>query len=277
VKPSTAVETRTRHGSAGSSLDNRFVPPSFITLHTAGGHLSFGILESYQKTLLAIVTSIVASSFSGAFSFIKWPHLASAYITGISVGILLRSPALWPYILCALLSITSKYVLRVKGRHIWNPSNFGISAMLFLAADAVATLSIQWGNYLCPMLVIWLLGSDHLASAALSHLRGMFLSFLSLSRSASAHHRRVRGNRRLLRLQARMYQLFIFFMITDPKTTVRSQLGQCVVILSWLPLKWDSALIQVVYAPFYALFVCGPSGYADRDVAEFAPRQRNQN
>ena len=34
-----------------------------------------------------------------------------------------------------LLSITSKYVLRVKGRHLWNPSNFGICVMLVLAAD----------------------------------------------------------------------------------------------------------------------------------------------
>ena len=34
---------------------------------------------------------------------------------------------IWPYALCALISITSKYVLRVEDRHIWNPSNFGIS------------------------------------------------------------------------------------------------------------------------------------------------------
>ena len=86
-------------------------------------------------------------------------HPASAYISGISVGILVRSPAFWPYALCAAISIMSKYVLRVKGRHIWNPSNFGISVMLFLAPETVASLSIQWGNYLLPMLVIWVLGS----------------------------------------------------------------------------------------------------------------------
>ena len=118
------------------SLDNRFVPPLFITLILLVGHFSFGILESYQKTLLAIATSIVAELILGRVFFHQWPHLASAYITGISVGILLRSPAFWPYVLCSLLAITSKYVLRVKGRHIWNPSNFGICAMLFLASDA---------------------------------------------------------------------------------------------------------------------------------------------
>src|SRR5580692_4655348 len=141
------------------SLDNRFVPPLFITLILLVGHLSFGILESYQKTLLAIGTSILAELVLGRIFLHKWPHLASAYITGISVGILLRSPAFWPYALCSLIAITSKYVLRVKGRHIWNPSNFGICVMLFLASYAVAGLSIQWGNYLWPMAIIWALGS----------------------------------------------------------------------------------------------------------------------
>src|SRR5271167_4765683 len=141
------------------SLDNRFVPPVFITLILLVGHLTFGILESYQKTLLAIGTSMVAELILGRIMAGKWPHLASAYITGISVGILVRSPAFWPYALCALLSISSKYVLRYRGRHLWNPSNFGISALLFLAGDAAASLSIQWGNYLTPMMVIWALGA----------------------------------------------------------------------------------------------------------------------
>ena len=122
------------------SLENRFVPPVFITIILLAGHLSFGILESYQRTLLAIATSIVAEMILGRIFLRQWPNLASAYISGISVGILVRSPAFWPYALCSLLAITSKYVLRVKGRHIWNPSNFGICAMLFLASDSVATL-----------------------------------------------------------------------------------------------------------------------------------------
>src|SRR5579871_6769569 len=140
-------------------IDNRYIPPLFITSILLAGHLSFGILESYPRTLLAIAVSIATELALGKLLLGKWLHPASAYISGISVGILVRSPAYWPYALCAAISITSKYVLRVEGRHIWNPSNFGISVMLFLAADTVASLSIQWGNYLLPMLVIWVLGS----------------------------------------------------------------------------------------------------------------------
>lgn len=40
------------------SLDNRYIAPAFITCILLVGHLSFGILESYPRTILAIVTSV---------------------------------------------------------------------------------------------------------------------------------------------------------------------------------------------------------------------------
>jgi len=64
--------------------------------------------------------------------FRRSPILASAYIRGISVGILIRSPEFWPYALCSAIAITSKYAIRWRGRHLWNPSNLAISVMLLL-------------------------------------------------------------------------------------------------------------------------------------------------
>jgi hypothetical protein len=55
-----------------------------------------------------------------------------------------------------------------------------------------------------------------------------------------------------------MYQLFIFFMITDPRTTVRSKVGQCTVVLAVASLETVLRLNEIVYAPYYALFVIGP-------------------
>src|SRR6202161_1033446 len=241
------------------SLDNRYLAPFFITCILLAGHLSFGILESYQKTLLAILTSIALELVLGRVFFHKWLHPASAYITGISVGILVRSPAFWPYALCSAISITSKYVLRVKGRHIWNPSNFGISVMLFLAPETVASLSIQWGNYLLPMLVIWILGSVIIWRLRRFHITGIYVaSFVVLAFLRSW----MTGNpwqSEIAPITGPMYQLFIFFMITDPKTTVRSKRGQCVVVFLVAVLEMVLRLNQIVYAPFYALFVVGPT------------------
>ena len=185
------------------SLDNRYIAPMFITCILIAGHLSFGILESYKKTGIAIVASIVTELILGRIFTGKWPNIASAYITGISVGILVRSPAFWPYLLCAVISIMSKYVLRVKGRHIWNPSNFGISVLLFLAPAAVAGLSIQWGNYLLPMIVVWILGSitSRVCTVFTSPARTLHASLCL--RSCEVFSPAIRGNRKLLRSQVR--------------------------------------------------------------------------
>lgn len=240
------------------SFDNRFMPPLFITLILLVGNVSFGILESYQKTLLAIATSIVAELILGRIFLHKWPHLASAYITGISIGILLRSPFFWPYALCSMLAITSKYVLRLNGRHLWNPSNFGISALVFLAAESVATLSIQWGNNLWAMLVIWLLGSVIIWRLRRFHICAVYVvSFIALAFLRTW----ITGDPLLSEISpitGPEYQLFIFFMITDPKTTVRSKRGQCIVAFAVAAVEMLLRLDQSVYAPFYALFMVGP-------------------
>jgi enediyne biosynthesis protein E5 len=241
------------------AIGSPFVPPLFITLILLVGNLSYGILESYWKTLLAIVTSVLAEMVLGRIFLRKWPHPASAYITGISVGILLRSPAFWPYALCSLLSITSKYALRFRNRHIWNPSNFGICAMLFLAAQSVASLSIQWGNNFGSLVVIWVLGSVILWRAKRFHISLTYvLSFIALSFLRAW----ITGDpwqSEISPITGPMYQLFIFFMITDPKTTVRSRAGQCVVAFAVALAEMFLRLDSCVFAPLYALFWVGPS------------------
>jgi Na+-translocating ferredoxin:NAD+ oxidoreductase RnfD subunit len=241
------------------SLDNRYIAPIFITCILLVGHLSFGILESYQRTLLAIAVSIGTEMVLGQIFFRKWVHPASAYISGISVGILLRSPAFWPYALCAAISIMSKYVLRVKGRHIWNPSNFGISAMLFLVPDTVASLSIQWGNYLLPMLVIWVLGSVIIWRLRRFHITFTYVASFIVFAFLRSWMAGSPWQSEIAPITGPMYQLFIFFMITDPKTTVRSKTGQCVVVFLVALVEMMMRMYRIVYAPFYALFIVGPT------------------
>jgi enediyne biosynthesis protein E5 len=241
------------------TLDNRFLAPVLITGILLVGQLGFGFLESYERTVLAIVSSIVMELILGRLITGKWPHLASAYITGISVGILIRSPAFWPYALCSLISITSKYAIRWRGRHLWNPSNLGVSAMLFLAPASVATLSVQWGNAVWPMLVIWLLGSLIIWRLRRFHICATYvLSFFVLSAVRSAWT----GDPFLAAvapITGPMYQLFVFFMITDPKTTVKTKWGQCTVAFLVAVAEAILRLNRVVHAPYYALFLVGPA------------------
>jgi len=240
-------------------FDNRYVAPLFITFILLVGHLFYGILESYERTALAIVAALVTELVLGRIFYGQWLNLASAYISGISVGILLRSPAFWPFALCSVLSIMSKYVLRVKGRHLWNPSNFGICVLLFLAPEAVAGLSVQWGNFKWPLIVIWVLGSFIIYRAKRIHISATYVaSFFAFAFLRSW----ITGDpvqAEIAPITGPMYQLFVFFMITDPKTTVKSKKWQCIVVFCVALVEMLLRLNQVVWAPLYALFLVGPT------------------
>jgi len=256
--PATAESSAAPPARRRWHVDQRYLAPALITCVLLAGQLTFGFLESWSRTFLAIATSIGVELVLVRALYGKWPHLASAYVSGISVGILVRSPAFWPYALCSAISITSKYAIRVQGRHLFNPTNFGIVAMLVLASDAVAGLSVQWGNNLVPMVLVWIFGTFILRSVGRLHITLTYVaSFLlfALVRSAVTGHP---FPSEVAPITGPMYQLFIFFMITDPKTTVGPKWAQSLVAFLIAALEAIFRLMQFVYAPFYALFILGP-------------------
>jgi Na+-translocating ferredoxin:NAD+ oxidoreductase RnfD subunit len=219
------------------SIENRYLPPLFITLILLVSQVSFGVLESFSRTLLAIGTAMAFELVLSKLVYHKFPVLASAYITGISVGILIRSPEFWPYALTSAIAITSKYVIRWRGRHLWNPSNFAICAML---------------------LIVWVLGAFITWRVKRFHITATYvISFIVLAAVRAA----ITGHPVLAEvapITGPMYQLFIFFMITDPRTTVRSKVGQCVVAFFVAFVEMLFRLAQNVDAPYFALTIVGP-------------------
>ncbi|HUG41620.1 MAG TPA: hypothetical protein VMM12_14115 [Longimicrobiales bacterium] len=240
-------------------LDRRLMGPLLITLILLGAHWSYGVLRSHEAILLAIGCAVATELVLGRVLLGRLPFLASAYISGISIGILVHSPMLWPYALGAVLSIMSKYVLRARGRHLWNPSNFGICVLLFLAPFAVAPLSVQWGNDIWPMVVIWVIGINAVwrvrrAHITLSYIAAFFVfAFVrSLLTDASFISE-------VAPITGPMYQLFALFMVTDPRTTVASRRGEIAVVVVVAFVEMLLRLAEVIYAPFYALFLVGPT------------------
>lgn len=236
----------------------QYIPPAFITLILLVGQVTYGILDSYINLVVAIGTSVISEMILSRTVLGTKKNLASAYITGISVGILIRSNVIWPYFITALLSILSKYVLRYKGRHLWNPSNFGVSWMLFLNSMNVAGLSIQWGSNLAAMSVIWILGLLIVNRAKRMHVSIAYvISFTILAYIRSL----ITGDAFLAELSpltGPMYQLFIFFMVTDPGTSVSTRKGRIIVVILVALVEFVLRLNHSIYAPFYALFLVGP-------------------
>jgi enediyne biosynthesis protein E5 len=258
MKTDTNTITATAIKKKKSFISMQYVPPLLITLILIAGHITFGILQGYKNILLSIGCSMLTELVLARSMFGTWRNLSSAYITGISVGILVRSPYLWPFALTAVVSIMSKYVLRYRNTHIWNPSNFGVTWMFALLPVGVAGLSIQWGNNIWPMLVIWILGLIIVWRVKRLHITLTYvISFILFSFLRSL----ITGDSFLTEVSpitGPMYQLFVFFMITDPATTVKNKKGQILVAFLIALVEFVFRLNQMIYSPFYALFIVGP-------------------
>jgi Na+-translocating ferredoxin:NAD+ oxidoreductase RnfD subunit len=134
--------------------------------------------------------------------------------------------------------------------------------MLFLIPEYVATLSIQWGNDVWPMVIVWILGALITWRVRRFHITITYVvSFVLFSALLST----IVGDSFLAEvapLTGPMYQLFIFFMITDPRTTVKSVRGQCAVAFLVAVAEMMLRLADNIHAPFYALFIVGPAAMA---------------
>ena len=265
--------------------DKRFYAPLLISSILLMGDAAYGILDNHSSpllarltggyiqtispTFLAILTAIAAEMLLGRSYYGKWPHLASAYVSGISAGILIKSPATWPFVFCALISITSKYVLRIGDRHLWNPTNLGMTAMLFLAPEHVASLSVQAGNEIWAVAVIWVLGGLILWQLGRLHIPVAFIAaFVPLSILRTW----VTGNAvvtELAPLTTPMFQLYIFFMITDPKSTTKTWRRQVIVAVAVAVMETFLRLaFRDVHSLYHALFTVGPVSNLIEIVAE---------
>lgn len=235
-----------------------YIGPILISAIVVAAHISFGVLDGWEKFAVALIAAMVTESVLHKIVVGEWRNLSSAYISGNSAGILVRSPFLWPFALCAAISIASKYVFRFRGTHIWNPTNFGIVVMLLIASDSMAVLSIQWGNNMWAMLVIWIVGLLVISRVNLANICITYvLSFIFFGWLRSM----ITGDAFLAEiapLTGPMYQLFVLFMITDPKTTLKSKTGQNTVAFLIAFAEFFFRLGEAVYAPFYALFIVGP-------------------
>jgi Na+-translocating ferredoxin:NAD+ oxidoreductase RnfD subunit len=108
------------------------------------------------------------------------------------------------------------------------------------------------------MLVIWILGAVIVYRAKRFHVTFTYvISFIAFAFLRSL----LTGDAFLAEvapLTGPMYQLFIFFMITDPPTGVRSKNGQILVAFLIALVEFVLRMNQFIYAPFYALFLVGP-------------------
>ena len=218
----------------GKKVDPRYLIAFLITLVLLAAQLRYHMFGGYDRLVLSLAVCLVTEALLSWFDRGKVVNLLSAYISGISLTLLLKPQggALWPFALGGFIAISSKYVLRYRDNHLWNPTNFAVSALLLAAPDRVSVLSHQFGNDLTTNLVIWTFGLIIAARVGVIHITLTYVaSFLLLNTvRALAFGQPVLPE--IAPITGPMYQLFVFFMITDPRTIVRGRRKQILVVVA---------------------------------------------
>lgn len=218
----------------GSRLDPRYLIALLITLVLVAAQLRYHMFGGYDRLVLALAVCMATEVPLSWFDRGRIVNMLSAYISGISLTLLIKPQggALWPFALGGFLAISSKYVLRYRGNHLWNPTNFAVSALLLLAADRVSVLSHQFGNDLTTNAVIWIFGLVIAARVGVLHITLTYVASFLLLNGVRAAMFGQPVLPEIAPITGPMYQLFIFFMITDPRTIVRGRRAQIVVAVS---------------------------------------------
>ena len=149
----------------------------------------------------------------------------SALISGLSLCLLLRTNFLSLALLAAVLGVSSKFLLRLNGKHVFNPTNFAIVVLMALTRNVWVSPG-QWGNVAFFAFLMACLGGLVVNRASRSDVTYAFMAFyvtLIFGRSLWLGEPLTIP---LHRLENGALLLFTFFMISDPRTTPNSRAGR---------------------------------------------------
>jgi Predicted NADH:ubiquinone oxidoreductase, subunit RnfD len=199
--------------------DPRIFMIGVLITYTIVGHT----LLAFDHHWTQIVTSLLVSCVLDTLvNYVKTKQIVlpvSGVITGLGLGLLIESIPLWPFIAAPILAIGSKLVIRFERRHIFNPSNFGLTILLLITPKTVSTIASQWGASLLMVAIIIVVGG--FTSFRVSRW-DLVLSFL-LTFCVMALLESVIAQRDLPfafgPIFGAAFQLFTLSMLTDPKTT----------------------------------------------------------
>jgi len=212
------------------SRDRRPWDPRLYQIATLTGLLTYGVwwldLEVQLPTAVAIIASALAAQLvcerlAGRPRF----DPRRALISGLSLCLLLRTGSLDAAMLAAMIAIASKFTLRVRGKHVFNPTNLALVAMM-LVTGSVWVSPGQWGSGVVFAFLLASAGGLVVNRAARADVTGAFLACYATLLAGRSLWLGEPLAIPLHRLENGALILFAFFMISDPKTTPDSRVGR---------------------------------------------------
>jgi Na+-translocating ferredoxin:NAD+ oxidoreductase RnfD subunit len=223
-----------------------------LALYLAVASRNFIFLRSLVITTLA---AILAESIVLYLKDKKISFSESSVISGLIIGFVLAADcAWWVLTLASVLAISSKHLIRINKRHLFNPAGLGIIlVMLGLGANS------EWsGTYLWYILMpagLYLAYRIHKLSLLAGYALATFILFEAQAQAQGSS---------LFNILGVFSYFFIFIMLIEPKTTPLKTKGQIVFgaavaagifIFSNLGVRFDAELASLLLLNLFVPFL----------------------
>lgn len=239
--------------------DLRWVFASILSLYGVLGFSIFGFNRTPLQMGLIVGSGCLLDLGLARLAGRPYRFPLSAYISCASLALLLNyahgsAVLLYP----VLLAIGSKYVFTFEGKHVFNPSLFGVAVSLLLADDVITTApAYQWagGEMTLSFAMIILACITFFSKIKKGWLVGSFLLFYAIQTAIRAVIMRHHIPAPMLfwgTITTPGFFLFVFYMLTDPATSPKTRAGQiqAALVITLFDLYWH--LHESVFTFFYA-------------------------
>ena len=193
---------------------------AFLVLETVWLDFGPAIPQAATFVVTALLMELARARLTG--TPLNWK---SALSTGLSLSLLLRTQAPLLWVAAAVLAIGSKFLIRIGGKHLFNPSAFAIVALL-LATNSVWVSPGLWGTAIWLTALAGTLGGLILTRVARLDLALTFLTSHMALLLARAWYLGDPLAIPLHQIQSGGLLIFALFMITDPRSTPDSRTGR---------------------------------------------------
>ncbi len=236
--------------------------PRLYQIASLGTLLSYGLLWLHFDVSISQIAVTFATALLTQYAGTRWHKLPSfdplsPIVSALGLCLFLRTNDLPVVALASFLAIASKFVIRWKHKHLFNPTNF---ALVVVLASGLAWISAgQWGQVAWFGFLIACLGSLVVTRAARADVTLAFLGCYVGLLVARALWLGDPLTIPLHQIESGTLLIFSFFMISDPKTTPDSRTGRivfaCLVALAALSVQF---MLFRPNGPLWGLIACAP-------------------
>ena len=236
--------------------------PRLYQIAILSTHLLYGIFFlhfdlSIWQILVTLITAQLTQYAGTRLCQLPAFDPKSALISSLSLGLLLRTDSLAVAALAALIAIGSKFVIRWKDKHVFNPT--GLALVIVIASQLGWISPGQWGQVAWFGFLIACLGSLVVTRAARADVTLAFLGFYVGLLFARALWLGDPLTIPVHQIENGALLIFAFFMISDPKTTPDSRTGRIIyALLVSLAALYVQCGLFVPIGPLWGLIACAP-------------------